>query len=155
MGVGKSSAGRKLLEKLPAAVWLDGDWCWNASPFVVNEITKSVVLDNVCHCLNNFITCGQYQNIIFSWVMYGQDVIDGILARLNLASVKLISISLVCTPQALTQRLRGDIGRGLRSDDVIGRALERLQHFSTLQTIKIDTSHLTEEEVVEQIKNLL
>lgn len=63
MGVGKSTVSRILLKHLPGCVWLDGDWCWQADPFVVNDVTKAMVVDNVCHCLNNFISCGQYKNI--------------------------------------------------------------------------------------------
>lgn len=155
MGVGKSSVSRKLLEMLPAAVWLDGDWCWNPRPFVVNQITKSVVLDNVCHCLNNFITCGQYQNIIFSWVMHRQDIIDDILSALNASGVKVVNISLICTTQALESRLRGDIQSGLRMADVVERAMERLKCYAALDTIKIDTTQLTVQQVAEKIQPLI
>lgn len=37
MGVGKSTVGRLLQSRLPRCVYLDGDWCWDARPFVVTE----------------------------------------------------------------------------------------------------------------------
>lgn len=44
MGVGKTAVCQRLKEALPAAVFLDGDWCWDADPFQVNEETKDMVM---------------------------------------------------------------------------------------------------------------
>ncbi len=44
MGVGKTATGKQLQKLLPNCVFLDGDWCWDASPFIVNEETKAMVL---------------------------------------------------------------------------------------------------------------
>ena len=65
MGVGKTTVCQSLKRLLPKAVFLDGDWCWDADPFVVTEETKAMVMDNICHVLNNFIHCTEYENIIF------------------------------------------------------------------------------------------
>ena len=54
MGVGKTAACQALKRLLPGSVFLDGDWCWDADPFVVNDETKAMVEDNICHLLNNF-----------------------------------------------------------------------------------------------------
>lgn len=50
MGVGKSTVGRLLQARLPRCVYLDGDWCWDARPFVVTEETKAMVLRNIAFC---------------------------------------------------------------------------------------------------------
>ena len=65
MGVGKTTVGRILKRRLEACVLLDGDWCWDADPFVVNERTCAMVLDNICHLLNNFLACPDYRNVVF------------------------------------------------------------------------------------------
>ena len=70
MGVGKTTVSQLLKEKLPRSVLLDGDWCWDMSPFQVTEETKSMVIDNICYLLNNFIKCSAFDNIIFCWVMH-------------------------------------------------------------------------------------
>ena len=155
MGVGKSAVSRILLKSLPDCVWLDGDWCRNDDPFKVNEITKAVILDNICHCLNNFLSCGQYKNIVFSWVMHEQSIIDGISARLDLNGTRFISFSLVCSPQILRARLLGDIKNGLRSADVTDRALLRLECYAALATIKIDTTRLTARQAAEKIQTFI
>ena len=93
MGVGKTSACGYLKQLLPQSVFLDGDWCWDADPFQVTEETKAMVMDNICHLLNNFIRCTAYEHVIFCWVMHRQEIIDGILARLETANVSQSSIS--------------------------------------------------------------
>ena len=40
MGVGKTTVGQILKQRMDRAVFLDGDWCWDADPFQVNEETK-------------------------------------------------------------------------------------------------------------------
>ena len=61
MGVGKTTVSQILKKRLPNAVYLDGDWCWDASPFQVTEETKAMVLDNICHLLSNFLRCSAYE----------------------------------------------------------------------------------------------
>ena len=54
MGVGKTTVSQQLKKDLINSVFLDGDWCWDASPFQVTEETKEMVLNNICYLLNNF-----------------------------------------------------------------------------------------------------
>ena len=54
MGVGKTTVCQQLKQDLQNSVFLDGDWCWDASPFQVTDETKAMVMDNICHLLNNF-----------------------------------------------------------------------------------------------------
>ena len=65
MGVGKTTICQQLKSELSNSVFLDGDWCWDASPFHVTEETKVMVVDNICHLLNNFLHCSAYDNVIF------------------------------------------------------------------------------------------
>jgi len=83
MGVGKTTVCQRLKKKLANAVFLDGDWCWDADPFQVTEETKKMVTENICFLLNNFLRTTAYENIIFCWVMHEQAIIDSILQNLN------------------------------------------------------------------------
>ena len=40
MGVGKTTVCQILKKQLPGSVFLDGDWCWDSSPFQVTQETK-------------------------------------------------------------------------------------------------------------------
>ena len=76
MGVGKTATSSLLKQKLNQSVFLDGDWCWDMHPFVVNIETKAMVMNNIVYQLNQFISCSEIENIIFCWVMHEQSIID-------------------------------------------------------------------------------
>ena len=151
MGVGKSATCQELKRMLPKAVLLDGDWCWDADPFVVTEETKAMVMDNVCHLLGNFLRCGAYENIIFCWVMHEQKIIDDLLSCLDTSGCQVRAISLVCSEKELRSRLERDVSAGTRQPDVIDRSLARLPLYDRLATEKLDTTNLTPEQAAERI----
>ena len=154
MGVGKTATSKKLMELLPDSVFLDGDWCWNASPFQVTDETKAMVIDNITHLLNNFIHCSAYKNVIFCWVMHQQQITDDILMRLDTDGCEVKCISLVADEEALIRRLKADIAAGIRTEDVISRSIERIPLYEKLSTIKIDVSQITPDQAAEAIAAL-
>ena len=143
MGVGKTATCQELKRALPKAVLLDGDWCWDADPFVVTEETKAMVMDNVCHLLGNFLRCSAYENVIFCWVMHEQEIVDDILSRLDVSGCQVRAISLVCSEEELRGRLERDVAAGIRQPDVIGHSLARLPLYDALGGEKVDTTGLT------------
>ena len=151
MGVGKSTVCSILKEQLMQCVLLEGDWCWDANPFIVNEDTKSMVVDNICYVINNFLQCVHYNNIVFSWVLHQQFIIDDILCRLDLTDCSVKCFSLMCNEQALRTRLDGDIARGLRKADIVERSISRLPYYDSLNTIKIDTVDKTPAQIAQAI----
>jgi len=151
MGVGKTAVCRALLKKLPNAVFLDGDWCWTSSPFIVNEETKKMVVDNVCHTLRNFLLADSFRNVIFCWVMHEQSIQDDILSRLPTEDITLHKISLVCSEEALRERLLGDIRQGFREEDILERSVARLPLYAKIDSEKIDTSFRSVDAIVEEI----
>ena len=153
MGVGKSTVARHLRDELPAAVMLDGDWCWNARPFTVNDETRTMVLDNICHVLGNFLRCSAYENIVFCWVMHEQAIIDEILTRLPLTDTgcQIVSVSLMCTEDELRARLERDIAAGVREGDVVERSVARLPLYPALSSELIDTTGRAPKEIVDAI----
>ena len=108
MGVGKSAVGQCLKRMLPRAVLLDGDWCWDADPFVVTEETKRMVLSNIRFLLNSFLRCSEYESVVFCWVMHRQEIIEDILSGLDLSGCRTVSVSLTASPEALRARLGRD-----------------------------------------------
>ncbi|MCF0260516.1 MAG: AAA family ATPase, partial [Erysipelotrichaceae bacterium] len=112
MGVGKTTTCQVLKERLNTAVFLDGDWCWDASPFQVTKETKKMVLENICFLLSQFLHCSTYENVIFCWVMHEQSILDEILEHLDLSVCEVKYISLICTKQALIEDCRRMQTRG-------------------------------------------
>lgn len=151
MGVGKTTISQLLKKKLDCCVMLDGDWCWDMHPFVVNDETKAMVMNNIVYQLQSFIDCSVIENIVFCWVLHEQEIIDEICQRLDLSNVQVYPISLVCDKKTLKEHLQKDIELGIRNESVIERSLERLQHYHKLTTHQINISALSQEEIVGQI----
>lgn len=146
MGVGKTSTCRELLLLLEPAAFLDGDWCWTMSPFVVNEETKALVLDNVAHILNGFLHCSAYRRVIFCWVMHEYSIVEEVLRRLDLSEARFFLFTLTASEQALSARLRRDVENGRRNPDVLARSLARLPLYAAMNSRKIDVSSRTPKE---------
>lgn len=154
MGVGKTTVSKLLKNSLNKSVFLDGDWCWDMFPFVVNDETKKMVIDNISYLLNNFLKCSEYENIIFCWVLNLKETEKEILNRLNLENVQVISISLICSEIELEKRLRKDIELGLRKEEIILKSKNRLKDYNKHTGIKIEVSNLTPIEIVNLIKDI-
>lgn len=155
MGVGKTAACRELQNILPKNVFLDGDWCWDMKPFTVTDETKAMVQQNIAFLLNSFLRCSEYENVIFCWVMHMQEIIDEILANLDLNGVNVHAFSLVADEEALTRRIMGDVQAGVRSEDVIARSLAYLPKYAALNTRKIDTSEISAAEAAQKIAEII
>lgn len=132
MGVGKTAVCQQLKKLLSDSVFLDRDWCWDADPFYMTEETKKMVMDNICHILNNFLHCSAYQNVIFGWVMHEQTIIHEILARLDVCNCRVFCISLMADENNLKRRLEQDIAMGIRSEDIVEEAWAGSRCISTL-----------------------
>lgn len=143
MGVGKSAVCRELLRQLTPGVWLDGDWCWNMNPFVVSEENKRMVLSNITHLLRAYLNNSSYRYVLFCWVMDQPLLFEAVLGLLRDIPFTLHSFSLVCTEQALRERLERDVRDGIREADVIPRSLRRLPAYAALPTCKLDVTSLT------------
>ena len=143
MGVGKTTVCQELKRLLPNSVFLDGDWCWDADPFQVTEETMAMVNDNICYLLNSFLRCSAYENVIFCWVMHRQEILDGILARLDTSGCRVVAVSLTASAETLRQRLSADVAAGKRQEDIIARSTERIPLYDALNTVKLSTDGKT------------
>ena len=122
-------------DRNPYSTVLDGDWCWDMEPFQVTTETKKMVIENICFLLNNFIRCPAYENIIFSWVMQEQMIVDNIISRLNTENCSIIKLSLICTEKTLQERLEKDVADGVRESEVIARGLASLPPYSKVRSV--------------------
>lgn len=148
MGIGKSTICNQLNQDLDYSVFLDGDWCWNMDPFIVNQDTKNMVLDNITHCLNNFIHTPGIENIIFCWVMHKQDIINQIIQKLDTEGVDIHLISLICEKEELIKRMLID----RRDNQTIRKSLQYLELYKDLDTQKIDVTTLDVQKTIDKIK---
>lgn len=155
MGAGKTATSNELKKMLPKAVFLDGDWCWDMSPFVVTEETKAMVLDNISYMLNNFIKCSEYENIIFCWVMHTDEIIKDIISKLDFSNARLHKFSLMLSKETLTKHIQGDIDKGIRTIDVLERSIDRLSMYEVMDTKKVNVDNISAKEAAEIILNFI
>ena len=137
MGAGKTTVSQQLKKELPNSVFLDGDWCWDASPFQATEETKAMVMRNICFLLNSFLHCTAYENVIFCWVMHEQSILDAIIRELDTKHCRVIKISLMVDEINLKNRLSHDIALGTRTADIVDRSIARIHLYQALDTIKV------------------
>lgn len=83
--------------------------------------------------------------------MHEQNIIDDIIFRLDAGNCKIHVISLVCSEQALRKRLRKDVNAGTRTEDVIGRSIERISLYERLSSVKADVLEVDAEQVADFI----
>ena len=98
MGAGKTSVCIKLQKFLPENVFLDGDWCWKAEPFVVNDETKEMAKEIVrCNAIDR--------------VNMALDYFDASINRISAWTVGFRSwqkalLNALCTPHELLKKLQ-------------------------------------------------
>lgn len=152
MGIGKTAVCRELYEKLERSVWLDGDWCWMMNPFVVTEENKRMVEDNITYMLRSFLNNSSIDYVFFDWVIHKEFIFDILLDRLKDLDFQLYKISLVCSEEALRQRILKDDSR---DESQIAASIERLHEYYEMDTIKIDTSDISIKETVNRIVDIV
>lgn len=155
MGAGKTAVSMELQKLLTPCVFLDGDWCWSMNPFIVNDDTRRMVLDNICFILNSYLRRQEFEYVIFCWVMHQKEIIDSIFDKLDLQHSETQIFTLTLTEEALSKRLFLDISRGIREPDIIERSLVRLSLYDKMDTRKIDVSDITPLEAAKMIASLL
>ena len=84
-------------------------------------------------------------------VLPEREIAEALLARLPLEGVRVHRFTLTLTEEALVARLRGDIARGLRGEDIIPSALDRLKRCSAAGGELLDTTRLSPDEVAAEI----
>ena len=151
MGVGKTTVSKELQKILPRNVFLDGDWCWAAEPFTVNDETKEMVMENITYLLGQFLRCSAYENVIFCWVMHQRGILDSILRRLETRGWQVCAVALVCSPEALSRRHAADAAAGKRGVGSLERALAYLPLYAGLGVPQLDTSQIGPADAAERI----
>lgn len=155
MGVGKTTSCNIVLKNLEKSVYLDGDWCWNMNPFIVNEENKNMVINNITYLLRSYLNNSNFEYVIFSWVLHEQSIFKQILQPLMDLDFTLYKISLICNQKALKERLSKDVEFGIRNKDIIERSVERIPLYNKLDTIKIDTTFLSADQTAKEIISLI
>lgn len=147
----KKQFAQLLMKQMDHAALLDGAWCFNVDPVVINSTNQKMCLDNICFLLNNYIQNPNVENIIFDWILDDQSIIDAITSGLDLTDVAVTPVSLLPSLQAVTIDAQKDIEAGNLSTDDLPKIIAQMLKYQPLATIKYDTSAMSVSEVVTEI----
>lgn len=151
MGVGKSYTCKELNKRLMNSVWLDGDWCMMMNPWNFTAENTRMFLDNSIYLLKNFLSNPTFDYVIYSWVFPREDMLNYIVKQVHDTSSEMKRISLVCSNDKLKERMRM-AGRDLNT---IEKSLIYQDAIRLMDTIKIDTTELKEDETIEEVLKII
>ena len=147
IGVGKSNISLLLARMIEPAAYLDGDWCWNMNPFLVNDENKKMVMNNIKYLLKNYLNNSNFEYIIFCWVIPEEEILNDILSDLP-NNFELHKFTLTCDPDSLKYRLLNDTNRQI-SQETIDNSLSYIPKYNLMDTTKIDSTDKSINQIVE------
>lgn len=148
-GVGKTTTARHLHNLIGRSAWLDGDWCWKLNPYAPNTENRKMVENNIINMINAYLSNSNVDMVIFSWVLPDRALLNRILNHLESYSMEAYLFTLICSRNALQDRM---IKQG-RDLEKIKDSLLRQNKSSDMDTVKIDTSSMKVEEIVQYIQS--
>ena len=150
MGVGKTTVGEYIADHHPGTAFIDGDWCLDIHPFVGNQETKVMAVDNILHMIGNYQKCSVCNMVVLVWLMDEPWVIQKITQGLSAMQAEVKNVTLVCSQENLIRRWKDDHNCEWRTDVWLNVSLKSLPGFASMENI-IDTSDLSVEQVAELV----
>ena len=150
MGVGKTTVGKYIADHHPGTAFIDGDWCLDIHPFVGNQETKAMAVDNILHMIGKYQKCSVCNMVVLVWLMDEPWVIQKITQGLSAMQAEVKNMTLVCSRESLIRRWKDDHNCEWRTDEWLNVSLKSLPGFASMENI-IDTSDLSVEQVAELV----
>ena len=150
MGVGKTTVGKYIADHHPGTAFIDGDWCLDIHPFVGNQETKAMAVDNILHMIDNYQKCSVCSMVVLVWLMDEPWVIQKITQGLSAMQAEVKNMTLVCSRESLIRRWKDDHNCEWRTDEWLNVSLKSLPGFASMDNT-IDTSGLPVEQVAELV----
>ena len=150
MGVGKTTVGKYIADHHPGTAFIDGDWCLDIHPFVGNQETKVMAVDNILHMIGNYQKCSVCNMVVLVWLMDEPWVIQKITQGLSAMQAEVKNVTLVCSRENLIRRWKDDHNCEWRTDEWLNVSLKSLPGFASMDNT-IDTSGLPVEQVAELV----
>ena len=150
MGVGKTTVGKYIADHHPGTAFIDGDWCLDIHPFVGNQETKAMAVDNILHMIGNYQKCSVCSMVVLVWLMDEPWVIQKITQGLSALQAEVKNVTLTCSRESLIARWKEDHNCEWRTDEWLNVSLKSLPGFEAMKNT-IDTTGLSVEQVAELI----
>ena len=150
MGVGKTTVGKYIADHHPGTAFIDGDWCMDIHPFVGNQETRAMAVDNILHMIRNYQDCSACSMVVLVWLMDDPCIIRRIMEGLSALQAEVKAVTLICDRETLVRRWENDRDCGWRTDEWLDVSLKSLSGFASMDNI-IDTSGLTVDRIADLI----
>ena len=150
MGVGKTTVGKYIADHHPGTAFIDGDWCLDIHPFVGNQETKAMAVDNILHMIGNYQKCSVCSMVVLVWLMDEPWVIQKITQGLSALQAEVKNVTLTCSRENLISRWKEDHNCEWRTNEWLNVSLKSLPGFASMDNT-IDTTGLSVEQVAELI----
>lgn len=152
MGVGKTTVGKYIAEHNPGTAFIDGDWCMDIHPFVGNNETREMAVDNILHMIKNYQKCSECSMVVLVWLMDDPKIVKKILDGLAELNAEPMPYTLICEKDELISRWENDKECEWRTDEWLNISLRSLPSFASMENT-IDTSGLSVEHIAEMISD--
>ena len=133
MGVGKTTIGKHIADQNPGTAFIDGDWCMDIHPFVGNQETKAMAVDNILHMIGNYLKCSVCSRIVLVWLMDDPWVIRRITESISALQAEVKNVTLVCDRETLKNRWENDHACEWRTDEWLTVSLKSLPGFAAME----------------------
>lgn len=150
MGVGKTTVGKLIADRVPGTAFIDGDWCMDLHPFVGNRETRAMAVDNILHMADNYRKSSLCKIIVIVWLIDDDKVENELVSGLSDLGLNVENITLICNEEQLRRQWEEDNNCEWRTDEWLSVSLRSLSVFEKKDNC-IETNGLTVEEVAEKI----
>ena len=153
--VGKSSTAKKIIEQYQRSAFVDSDWCRVINTFILTDITKETVSENIYCLLHNYLICEEISTVIFTYGWHGgrKEIYDRVIERLRNDGTEFQEkiIILKCSESENKRRALAD-DRGINR---VERGIKNtFSLYDEFDYPCIDTTKMTVMEVAEQVWRL-
>ncbi len=154
--VGKSTTAMKIKEQYPKSAFVDSDWCRVINPFVLTDITKETVIENMYCLLRNYLLCDEISTVVFTHSWHGgrKKLYDKVIEKLRNGKIEFQENIVILKCSESENRRRALVDN--RDEERIERGMKNtFSFYDGYEYPCVDTTNMTVLEVVEHIWNLV
>ncbi|MEM7283337.1 MAG: hypothetical protein AAF438_17100 [Pseudomonadota bacterium] len=144
-GVGKTTTLRALQGRFQSGALLDADDVWRVGVTLAVPKNRHIAIRNVAQTMRGYFQAGCTLGVV-SWVFARSELYQPVIDALSDEVDTVQQLYLLADPEILETRLRE---RG--DSDKVEYALSRLELIEALPFTKLDTSHLTPDQVADHV----
>ena len=152
-GVGKSTLCKALYSIIKNSAWLESEWCRMTNSFTFDNEIIEMVERNISFMLRSYLECSSLEYVIFNYGFHGprRQIFDKVMNNLSDIKYEFVPITITCSYKENRARMIKDG----RDEERINRALSVRNLYDGLEYPAIDTTHLSVEETVFIIEEIL